>query len=207
MRASRRGAAFVASFEACYLFTYRDSAGILTDGIGNTAAAGIRAPRPGGRVTLAQALAEFERSLERYGDRVQRAVHIPLLQHQLDALTSFDFNTGAVASGTVDDRLNVGDVDGALAVLGRYVNAGGKRLRGLEDRRRAEAALFRSGIYPNRPVLVVDAPGTRGRAVPYSQLAGPAPALELGPPPPMPERAPSQNFLLDILKWLWSLAT
>lgn len=204
MKPSRAGAAFVASFEACYLFAYKDSAGVLTDGIGNTAAAGIRTPRPGTRITLAQALSEFERNLGRYGDRVGRAVHVPLSQPQFDSLTSFDFNTGAIVSGTVDNHLNAGDVDGALAILGRYVNAGGKRLRGLEARRLAEAALFRSGIYPNRPVLVVDAPGAKGRAVPYSQLTGPAPVLELAPPPPMPERAPPQNFLLDILKWLWS---
>lgn len=214
MRISRNGAAFIASHEAVYLFSYRDSAGVLTDGIGNTAAAGTKPPRPAGKITLGDALATFERNLDKFGARVVRAIrNYPLAQHEFDALGSFDFNTGAIASGTVDDRLNRGDVDGALAVMGKYVNAGGKRLRGLETRRREEIGLFRTGRYPNRGILVKDSASSAGRVVaasslPWGATSAPLP-LELPPMvPPVPTPAPvrgSGNALIDLAKYLWSL--
>lgn len=214
MRISRNGAAFIASHEAIYLFSYRDSAGVLTDGIGNTAAAGTKPPRPGGKITLADALVTFERNLDKYGKRVARAIrNYPLKQHEFDALGSFDFNTGAIDGGTVDDRLNRGDVDGALTVMARYVNAGGKRLRGLETRRREEIGLFRTGRYPNRGILVKDSASSAGRVVAASSLPwGAAPAalpLELPPMvPPAPTPAPIRgtgNVLIDLMRYLWSL--
>jgi hypothetical protein len=57
---------------------------------------------------LASDLAKFER-------RVAAAVKRALRQHEFDALVSFDFNTGAIASGTVDDKLARGDIEAALA--------------------------------------------------------------------------------------------
>lgn len=213
MKISRPGAAFIASHEAVYLFSYRDSAGVLTDGVGNTAAAGTAAPRPGGKITLAAALATFERNLGKYGVRVERAVRAQLAQHAFDALVSFDFNTGSIASGTVDDRLNAGDVAGALAVVGRYTRAGGKVLRGLETRRREEIELYRTGRYPARGILVKDAPSSAGRVVPASSLPwGASPVkLEMDLPvsaPPVPTPAPERgtgNALIDIAKYIWSL--
>lgn len=215
MKVSRPGAGAIAGHEAVYLFSYRDAAGVLTDGVGNTAAAGTKPPRPGGKITLADALATFERNLERFGARVSRAVRVPLAQHQFDAATSFDFNTGAIDRGTVDDRLNAGDVEGALRVWGQYVRAGGKVLRGLETRRREEIALFRTGSYPTRGVLVKDAPGSAGRVVAAASLpwGQPAAALPLDPSasdplPPMPSPAPTRgsgNALIDIGRYLWSL--
>lgn len=213
MKISRNGAGFIASHEACYLFSYVDAADVLTDGIGNTKAAGAKPPRPGGKITLADALSTFERNLERFGARVGRAVRVELHQHQFDALGSFDFNTGKIDGGTVDDRLNRGDVEGALRVMGQYVNAGGKRLRGLETRRREEIALFRSGHYPSRGILVKDSASSAGRIVPAVSLPwGVTPALlplDLPPiVPPLPTPSPvrgSGNALIDIARYLWSL--
>lgn len=212
MKISRNGAAFIASFEAIYLFSYRDSAGVLTDGVGNTAAAGTRPPRAGGKITLAGALATFEQNLDKYAAGVSRAVRVPLAQPAFDALGSFHFNTGAISSGTVDDKLNAGQVDAALAVMGRYVNAGGKRLRGLVTRRREEIALFRTGRYPSRGILVKDAPNSAGRVVaaaslPWGVAAGALPLDLPSAPPPIPTPAPvrgSGNVLIDLAKYLWS---
>jgi lysozyme len=215
MKVSRPGAGAIAGHETIYLFSYRDAASVLTDGVGNTAAAGTKPPRPGGKITLADALATFEHNLDRFGVRVTRAIRVPLAQHQFDSAVSLDFNTGAIASGTVDDRLNAGDVEGALRVWGQYVRAGGKVLRGLETRRREEIELFRTGRYPARGVLVKDAPSSAGRVVPVSSLPWGQPVAPLtldpsaaDPLPPMPTPAPvrgSGNALIDIGRYLWSL--
>lgn len=212
---SRAGAAMIAGHEAVYLYSYRDPVGVLTDGIGNTAAAGTVAPRPGGKITLVQALATFERNLGKYGARVARAVRVPLKQHQFDSLGSFDFNTGKISGGTVDDKLNAGNVDAAMATMLQYTRAGGKVLRGLETRRREEVALFRTGHYPTRPILVKESPSSAGRLVspaslPWGVAAKPL-VLDLPattPVPPMPTPAPergSGNVLIDLVKYFWSL--
>jgi len=214
-RISRTGAGLIASHEAIYLFTYIDAAGVPTDGVGNTKAAGTSTPRPGGKITLASALATFERNLEKFAARVERNVRVPLEQHQFDPLVSFDFNTGAIDKGSVDDKLNRGDVAGALTTWGQYVRAGGKVLRGLQTRRAEEIALYRTGRYPVRGVLVKDAPNSAGRVVPASSLPWGAPDVKReidpsinAPLPPLPTPAPvrgSGNVLIDLANYLWSL--
>lgn len=61
---------------------------------------------------------------------------------EIDALTSFDFNTGSVAKLLANGTRSKAEIASAMLL---YRNAGGKRLRGLERRRIAEAALFRRG--------------------------------------------------------------
>lgn len=213
MSVSARGRAAIAAHEAIYLFTYRDSANVLTDGIGNTAAAGYRAPKPGGRITLAQALSDFEINLRKFNDRVNRAITDPLLQHEEDALTSFDLNTGAIVKGSVDDKLNRGDRTAAMTTLRRYIHANGLVLNGLVKRRSEEARMFLSGVYPDRAILVKDSPASKGRMVNASSLpwdAKPVKADVEWPldTPPLPAPAPvrdSGNFLIDlVLRPLWS---
>lgn len=218
MAVTVKGRAFIASHEAIYLYTYKDPVGVMTDGVGNTAAAGQRAPRPGGRITLAQALKEFKINLRKYNARVQRAIkNYPLSKHEEDALTSFDLNTGAVVSGSVDDKINHGDIQAAMTTLRRYVHGGGKRLPGLVTRRNEEARMFLTGKYPSRLILIKDSPNSKGRAVNASSLPWDAelqPVPIVGPldleVPPLPVRNPyrgSGNFLIDILQFIkgfWS---
>lgn len=40
-----------------------------------------------------------------------------MTQAQFDALVSFDFNTGSLSKSTIDDKLNAGNIDGAMATL------------------------------------------------------------------------------------------
>lgn len=207
MAVSVKGRAFIASHEAIYLYTYRDPGGVLTDGIGNTSMAGIRAPKPGGRITLRQALREYKINLKKYNDRVNRAIKRPMLQHAEDALTSFDLNTGAIFKGTVDDKLNIGEIDAAIATLRRYINDNGKVLNGLVKRRKDEARMFLTGVYPNRQILLRESPSSKARLVNAASLPwdeDPERVVIAGPieTPPLPVRNPerdSGNFLIDLV--------
>jgi GH24 family phage-related lysozyme (muramidase) len=140
--------------EAIVLSTYKDRGGVLTIGAGHTATAGEPIPVRGLTISLDRALALFIKDLEKFERRVGKAIRTPLNQESFDALVSFDFNTGAIDKGTVDDRWNAGDVTGALRVLKSYKKDNGKVVKGLETRRLEEATLISQQAYP--PVKTID---------------------------------------------------
>lgn len=82
---------------------------------------------------------------EFYVPDVRRLVKVPLSQGQFDALTSFDYNLGAVKFGdsTLLKHLNGGDYHHASLQFLLWRNAGGKYLPGLFKRRLAEMFIFR----------------------------------------------------------------
>lgn len=185
---SGAGAGLIAADEGIYLFAYPDPAHgwkVPTIGAGHTAAAGGLVPVRGMTISLATVCNMLLDDLNRkYVVRVARAIHRRLDQPVIDGFTSFDFNTGAISSGSVDERWNRGDEAGALDVLHQYVNAGGKRLPGLVTRRMREAKLISDGQYPSVLVLVRTSPGDPGRrvqvtALPWGQSSGPH--LEIAP--------------------------
>ena len=89
--------------------------------------------------------ARLERDLARCARAVARALNgAPCSAQQFDALVSFHYNTGAIATATLT-RLHVAGRYGEAAdQFARWIHAGGKRLSGLVRRRAAEAALYRS---------------------------------------------------------------
>ena len=68
----------------------------------------------------------------------------PVTQAQFDALVSFHYNTGAIHRATLTKLHRSGDVDAAAREFARWRFAGGRVLRGLVRRRRAEEQLYRS---------------------------------------------------------------
>lgn len=208
----RAGLGLIASHEGCYLYGYPDPATggePITDGIGHTMAAGGRRPRLNVRISIAEAARTFREDMARFTATVDRRTP-GLPAHQLSAAVSFHFNTGAWVSGSVDDKLARGDEAAALATWLQYVNAAGKRMAGLVTRRKEEVALWRSGVYPKRSILVKDAPGSAGRAVPveafpFDAEPGPAPELNLKsmPVPAAPPARP--NFIIDLFNYVVGL--
>ena len=65
-------------------------------------------------------------------------------QSQFDAMTSFHFNTGAIARSTLLKRHISGDYESAAREFARWNRAGGRILKGLVRRRAAEERLYRS---------------------------------------------------------------
>jgi lysozyme len=80
--------------------------------------------------------------------RFERGVHlfcpVPLTQGMYDCLVSFSFNVGlgTLQRSTFRQKVLRGEKDAAIASLLQYCKAGGKVLKGLENRRKDEAALF-----------------------------------------------------------------
>lgn len=84
-------------------------------------------------------LARFERGVEQY-------CPVKLTQGQFDALVSFSFNVGlgTLQRSTLRQKVNRQDFEGASAEFLKYIMAGGKILKGLQNRRNDERALFNS---------------------------------------------------------------
>lgn len=201
MRLSKHGAGAIASFEACILEGYPDPGtnGVpWTIGVGHTDAAGPPKVRRGEIISMARAFEIFRADMVKFENGVNSAVKAKLSQPQFDALVSFHFNTGAIKTGSLDDKLNRGDVDGAMQTLGAYVNAGGKRLNGLVSRRAAETQIFRTGLYPAARILVQDRYKAQGRYItvadmPWGDEPKPAPTLALDIKPLPVVKSPVQN--------------
>ena len=84
-------------------------------------------------------LARFEKGVATY-------CTVPLTQGMFDALVSFSFNVGlgTLQRSTLRSKLNRGDKAGAAEELLKYCMAGGKILKGLQNRRIDERAMFLS---------------------------------------------------------------
>lgn len=82
--------------------------------------------------------------LDRFERGVERFCPVPLTQGQFDALVSFAFNVGlgTLQRSTLRQKILRGDMEGAAEELMKYCMAGGKILKGLQNRRNDERALF-----------------------------------------------------------------
>ena len=84
-------------------------------------------------------LSRFERGVGQY-------ISVPLTQGMFDGLVSFSFNVGlgTLQRSTLRQKVLRGDKEGAAEELLKYCMAGGKILKGLQNRRIDERALFLS---------------------------------------------------------------
>jgi lysozyme len=158
MTLSERGRQLLGTLEGVRLQAYRDSAGLLTIGVGHLLTrdelssgkiylagqpvkwgAGLRAEHVA--ALLAQDIAPVEQA-------VSALVRVPVSQAQFDALVIFAFNVGreAFAKSALLRLLNAGQAGQVPAQLRRWVYAGGQQIVGLAKRREAEAALWQEGV-------------------------------------------------------------
>lgn len=163
MKVSRQGIIEIASHEAIVDMPYRDSKGIWTVGIGHTASAGppdpTRLPR-GKRIPMDEVFEIFAKDLKLFEKRVNRAVKVPVAQHEFDALTSFDFNTGGIDRATLVKHLNAGNRDRAAAAFLNW-----SKPPEIIDRRTKEMELFRSGAYSSGGKVSVFPADASGRVL------------------------------------------
>ena len=84
--------------------------------------------------------------LDRFERGVERFCPVALTQGMFDALVSFSFNVGlgTLQRSTLRQKVLRGDKAGAAEELLKYCMAGGKILKGLQNRRIDERALFLS---------------------------------------------------------------
>lgn len=84
------------------------------------------------------------KDVERFERGVERFVPVKLTQSEFDCLISFSFNLGlgTLQRSTIRQALLRGDKITAMQSLRKYNKAGGKVLKGLDNRRKDEEALF-----------------------------------------------------------------
>ena len=118
---------------------YKDPVGITTIGYGHT-----RTAREGMVITKDEADRLLIKDLAWAERAVSQHVKVPLAQNQFDACVSLCFNIGegAFARSTLVKEINKGRYDAAPTQFMRWVYAGGKKFRGLERRRAAEAEMW-----------------------------------------------------------------
>jgi lysozyme len=84
--------------------------------------------------------------LQRFERGVESMVRVSLTQGQFDGLLSFSFNCGlgTLQRSTLRQKVLRGDMAGAAEEFLKYCMGGGKILKGLQNRRIDERALFLS---------------------------------------------------------------
>ncbi|SBW14021.1 putative membrane protein [Brucella sp. 10RB9215] len=146
-RINAAGLSLVKQWEGLRTTAYRDVASVLTIGYGHTSAAGAPKVTPGMTIGGIEAERILKADLAKFEARVERLVKVPLTDNQFAALVSFDFNTGALDKSTLLKKLNKGDYAAVPVELMKWVNAGGKKINGLVNRRAAEAGLWAKGDF------------------------------------------------------------
>ncbi|NDA63923.1 MAG: lysozyme [Chitinophagia bacterium] len=141
-------AALIAKFEGLELEAYKDSAGIWTIGYGNTRNPYTGLPiKKGDKITKKEALDWLRITTTAVEADVKRLVKVPINTNQRLALASLVFNigAGAFARSTLLRLLNSGAEKSAIAAqFLRWNKVNGKEVKGLTNRRKAEAELFLS---------------------------------------------------------------
>ncbi|MEG2265894.1 MAG: lysozyme [Acinetobacter sp.] len=144
MHVSPSGVDLICNFEGLRLKAYDDGVGVWTIGFGTTKYPnGIRVKK-GDTCTLDQAKAYMQNDLKSFEQTVNNTVKVPLNQNQFDALVSLAYNIGSTAfkNSTLVRQLNEENYKAAANQFNVWVNAGGKRMQGLVNRRAAERTLF-----------------------------------------------------------------
>lgn len=115
---------------------YKDVVGVLTVCDGHTGGDIIQ----GKRYTDKECDAITRSDLTRIASQVDPYIKVPTSETQRAAIYSFAYNVGATATinSTLLKKLNTKDYGGACAELKRWVYAGGKKWKGLMNRRDVE---------------------------------------------------------------------
>ena len=139
MKVSQECVDLVKFFEGFEANAYLCPANVWTIGYGRT-----RNVQEGDVVNERQAERDLLEELDEFANQVLNTVKVELLQHQLDALTSWTYNLGVgnLQSSTLLKKLNTGDYESVPSEMVRWNKAGGKVLAGLTRRREAEAELW-----------------------------------------------------------------
>lgn len=116
---------------------YRDIVGVTTVCYGETRGVQQR------RYSDAECADMLRARLAEFDAEIGQCITGDVPAHVRAAILSWAYNVGseAACSSTLMRRLNDGDIGGACAELDRWVMAGGKRVQGLANRRKAEREL------------------------------------------------------------------
>jgi lysozyme len=146
MKVSKECLKMLAHHEGVRQKPYKCPAGLWTVGVGHLIGDGKSLPDSWNKTfTLDEVYDILAKDVTRFERGVNKYITVPLRQNEFDALVSFSFNLGlgVLQRSTLRQALNRGDKETAIQSLLKYNKAGGKVLKGLDTRRKDEAALFR----------------------------------------------------------------
>ena len=125
---------------------YRCPAGLWTVGVGHLIGDGKSLPREWDKTfTQDEVNGILKSDLRRFELGISKMLpNVPLRQQEFDAILSFCFNLGlgCFQRSTIRQALLRGDKEKAMESLVKYCRAGGKILKGLQNRRLDERKLF-----------------------------------------------------------------
>lgn len=143
MKTSQIGIDLIKHFEGFIAKPYLCPAKIPTIGYGSTKYAdGKKIKLTDKPITELQAVELLKNTLSVYEKIVLNKVKVPLKQCQFDALVSHTYNTGG--SNTLFNLINNEANDESIKKWfeTKYITGGGKVLKGLIERRKAESKLY-----------------------------------------------------------------
>lgn len=125
----------IATWEGFSDVSYRDLVGVWTIGFGTTS--GVR---PEQKITPVEALQRKLTDVQQFEGAIKQCVKVPLHQHEYDAYLSLAYNIGSSAfcGSTLVRKLNAKDYSGACKEILKWNMAGGKVIKGLDERRKSE---------------------------------------------------------------------
>ena len=148
MKTSERGIQLIKHHEGVRNRPYRCPANLFTVGVGHLIGDGKSLPPEWNRTfTMEEIDGILKRDLQRFERGILKMLpNVPLRQGEFDCLVSFSFNLGlgTFQRSTLRQAILRGDKKAAMESLVKYCKAGGKILKGLQNRRLDEKALFES---------------------------------------------------------------
>jgi lysozyme len=146
IRISQKGLNLIQRFEGLSLKPYKCPVGIWTIGYGTTFYTnGIKVKETDNPISQAEATNLLIEVLKHYEQSVDSFCRDDITQNQFDALVSFCYNVGAgsLKSSTLLKKVNVNPNDETISLeFMKWNKGGGKVLKGLTERRKAEADLY-----------------------------------------------------------------
>lgn len=206
MKVSKKGLAEIASHEGIVKKPYKDSVGVWTIGIGHTANAGGLNPSKLDKsvgLSTEEVMSLFAKDIEKFEKRVNKAVKVPLKQHQFDALVSFDYNTGRVHNATLTKTLNSGDYESAA---NQFMNW--SKPKEIIPRRKKEKDLFKFGEYGKGIATVFDTDNNgninwkSGKKINVLEMLSDTPEVVDTIPKPKPPVDPVSEAPRTLIDWI-----
>ena len=146
MKVSQKAIILIKHHEGVRNKPYKCPAGLFTVGVGHLIGDGKTLPPEWNRTFTQEEIdALLKRDLSRFELGVCKMLpNVQLKQCEFDALVSFSFNLGlgTFQRSTIRQALLRGDKEAAMESLVKYCKAGGKILKGLQNRRLDERKLF-----------------------------------------------------------------
>ena len=144
MKLDSNGYKLICEFEGLSLKPYLCSAKVPTIGYGNTYYPnGKRVTLLDEPITKEYAFEIYKEVADRFAKKVNSMLKVEVTQNQLNALVSFNYNTGALSTSTLLKKVNANPNDETIAAeFKKWIRAGGKIVKGLVLRREKESQIY-----------------------------------------------------------------